>query len=351
MIPLSYCRVSVVPTLALRKRPDRSSTHLLRSHRLLGSSRNSSTVKSPNDNKKEGKKSTEVDNAETERIEKSISSKLKSVVETIENSADAIDEKKLQSQLNFFRESVKKNVKKNFETAFPMSERWKAFQKFKDSDTDLVMDRTWWTWNLAMACVPALLLAAFCEYKRPEAERELAKAKLYGMKNNDRSYIDERVGQRIMKGLVEEETRSETESDDIQITLTSKVISILRNIKTFLSNELPVPQKPNGNEKLDEEEESSSITRTEITSGDNDAVYSRIKENDCLAYQESSESSSTKPPIRQPKEISTQTKEIGTSEQDLSTSSEPRAAYIGILRLLFESVRITPHPSEENYRK
>mmetsp|Transcript_11684 Transcript_11684/g.15249 ORF Transcript_11684/g.15249 Transcript_11684/m.15249 type:complete len:347 (+) Transcript_11684:244-1284(+) len=343
-------RVRVIPTLALRKRPDRSSTPLVRSRRLLDSSRNNSTRKSPNANKKEGKKSkeeasdVEVDNAEVERIEKSISSKVKSVVETIESSADAIDEKKLQSQLNFFRESVKKNVKKNFETAFPMSERWKDFQKFKDSETDLVMDRTWWTWNLAMACVPALLLAAFCEYKRPEAERELAKAKLYGMKNNDRSNIDERVGQRIMQGLIEEKTRSDTESDDIQKIFTSKVVSIFRYIKTFLNNELPVPQKPNENEKLDEEEKPLSFTQTEIISGNNTAAYSRIKENDCLPYQESSESSSTKPPILQSKEIS-------TGEQDLATSSELRADHIDILRLLFESVRITPHPSEKNYRK
>lgn len=35
----------------------------------------------------------------------------------------------------------------------------------------VVMDRTWWMWNLALACVPGVIIACICEYYQPEMEQ------------------------------------------------------------------------------------------------------------------------------------------------------------------------------------
>jgi hypothetical protein len=76
-----------------------------------------------------------------------------------------------QSRLSFFRNKIYQNWNPDY----------LSLQHKRPNKLDVVMDARWWTWNIAFALLPAVLIAAFCElrgkplvekYRKQQRERQ-----------------------------------------------------------------------------------------------------------------------------------------------------------------------------------
>ena len=114
------------------------------------------------------------DQVEKKEITQIDSFSLSSRAKYLQEQFESIDGYKLQKDIEFVRDKVKKKAKQEFDNIFP-AERLQAFKE-QSEQSNLVMDSKWWCWNLALACVPGLLLAAICESLRPALDRDMEKS-------------------------------------------------------------------------------------------------------------------------------------------------------------------------------